>query len=132
MMINPNQTKPERYYNIEGGASFIVSDLYHGHGVYKIALERQRQIESEGWTAHHDDRHTDQEMAMAGACYALSHEARRNIEEAYNADIRSIIWPWTHEWYKPSIPGNRTSRIRELTKAGALIAAEIDRLCRLP
>jgi hypothetical protein len=36
-------------------------------------------------------------------------------------------WPWDREWWKPT-PNNR---IRELAKAGALIAAEIDRLQRL-
>jgi hypothetical protein len=34
-------------------------------------------------------------------------------------------WPWRWEWWKP---GNR---VRELEKAGALIAAEIDRLSRI-
>jgi hypothetical protein len=36
-------------------------------------------------------------------------------------------WPFDRSWYKPT-PENR---IRELEKAGALIAAEIDRLQRL-
>lgn len=32
-------------------------------------------------------------------------------------------WPWDEEWWKPSL-----DPIRNLEKAGALIAAEIDRL----
>jgi hypothetical protein len=35
-------------------------------------------------------------------------------------------WPWDAEWFRP-VPKDR---IRELVKAGALIAAEIDRLNR--
>lgn len=37
------------------------------------------------------------------------------------------IWPWDKSWWKPT----PDDRIRELIKAGALIAAEIDRLQRL-
>ena len=33
-------------------------------------------------------------------------------------------WPWNVVWWKPT----PDDRIRELAKAGALIAAEIDRL----
>jgi hypothetical protein len=36
------------------------------------------------------------------------------------------FWPWKPWWWKPS-----TNRIDELVKAGALIAAEIDRLQRI-
>lgn len=35
------------------------------------------------------------------------------------------LWPWGTQSFKP------TNSIRDLTKAGALIAAEIDRLQRL-
>jgi hypothetical protein len=48
------------------------------------------------------------------------------------------MWPekWSSEWWKPMSwelqkAAPRVSRIRELVKAGALIAAEIDRLQRL-
>lgn len=80
-------------------------------GVELIAAERERQVSQEGWTPEHDDEHKHGELRGAAACYALG----RMIPE---------IWPWSSEWWKP---GNR---IRELAKAGALIAAEIDRLQR--
>ena len=35
-----------------------------------------------------------------------------------------IMWPWEANWWKPT----PEDRIKELAKAGALIAAEIDRL----
>jgi hypothetical protein len=83
-------------------------------GVELIAAERQRQVEAEGWTTEHDDGHYYGELAQAAACYA-----RFDVS-------RAATWPWAVEWWKPT-PGNR---VRELVKAGALIAAEIDRLQR--
>lgn len=86
-------------------------------GVSRIAAERRRQIEVEGWTAEHDadittdgEWHTSGQLAKAAACYAVGDPAG---------------WPWGAAWWKPG-----ASRIRELEKAGALIAAEIDRLLR--
>ncbi len=74
-----------------------------------IAAERQRQIDSEGWTPAHDDEHTEGEMAEAAACYAGG---------------SGIGWPWHPKWWKPS------DKRRDLVKAGALIIAEIERLDR--
>ena len=91
-------------------------------GIELIAEERQRQIEKEGWTPEHDDGHTEQEMAGAAACYAMP-EGRREL----NPIKVPYDFPWGSKWWKPT-PKNR---IRELQKAGALIAAEIDRLNRL-
>lgn len=86
-------------------------------GVRAIARERHRQIEQEGWSAEHDDTHTDDNLAIAAACYALPVRARF---------LLTNWWPWNSFWWKPT-PDNR---IRELEKAGALIAAEIERLER--
>jgi hypothetical protein len=88
-------------------------------GTDLIAAERQRQIEVEGWTPEHDQ--TEQlpdDLALAAACYALPIEDRHLVG---NPPIPHI-WPWAARWYKP-VPNDR---IRELVKAGALIAAEID------
>lgn len=41
-------------------------------------------------------------------------------------DAARWLWPWEHRWYKPT----PEDRVRELTKAGALIAAAIDDLLR--
>jgi hypothetical protein len=79
-------------------------------GIERIAVERQRQRDVEGWDAEHDRGHGE-ELALAGACYAAPHYAPE-------------VWPWDPQWWKPT-PENR---IRELEKAGALIAAAIDSL----
>jgi len=87
-------------------------------GVQIIAAERKRQIKEEGWKPEHDDQHTESELARVGAAYALAKTHLR----------WDIPWPksWDFRWWKPS-----ENRIRNLAKAGALIAAEIDRLQRL-
>lgn len=78
-----------------------------------IAAERKRQIEVEGWTAEHDDEHTECELAMAAAAYC---------EHAVNQDGNIPgFWPWLEKWWKP-----KDAR-RDLVKAGALIVAEIER-----
>ena len=96
-------------------------------GTFAIAEERQRQIASEGWTPEHDDEHAGGEMARAGAAYAL-------VAGGMQPDAAlARIWPWAGRWWKPrTVAGARTdeNRIRDLTRAGALIAAEIDRLIR--
>ena len=85
-----------------------------------VLTERARQINEEGWTPQHDDRHINSEMAGAAASYAL-HDIAGGF---FKNDIRSI-WPWSREWFKPS--GKR----RNLVKAAALIIAEIERLDRV-
>jgi len=87
-----------------------------------IAAERHRQVAEEGWTPKHGDLHRGGEMAMAAASYALPDQHRGCCDPD-----APLHWPWDAEWWKPS----PDDRIRELVKAGALIAAEIDRLQRL-
>lgn len=92
-----------------------------------IAIERQRQINTEGWTAEHDDEHDNHEMAIAAACYAAP-GAPQGFSVGNRPRNKLLpFWPWAQSWWKPT-PDNR---IRELTKAGALIVAEIERLQRL-
>lgn len=92
----------------------VICDSY---GAQLIAVERARQISAEGYTAEGDDRQTAGELAMAAACYATPPTHRDRP--------LPILWPWSGMVWRPS-----PSRIRELVKAGALIAAEIDRLKR--
>lgn len=94
-------------------------------GIELIAAERARQISQEGWTPEHDDEHDNGQLARAAACYAMGVFER---QRALNSDCNILgwLWPWSMRCWKPT-PDNR---IRELTKAGALIAAEIDRLQR--
>ena len=93
-------------------------------GIELIDEERKRQIEVEGWTKEHDAEHTNEALALAAACYAIP-----SVQRSYTYDpiLKARIpefWPWDIKWWKPS----PEDRIKELVKAGALIAAEIDRL----
>jgi hypothetical protein len=86
-------------------------------GIDDIAAERQRQINVEGWTAEHDDEHANGCMASAAACYALAAYLGNDWKPTRH-------WPWDEKCWKPK------DRRRNLVIAGALIAAEIDRIDR--
>lgn len=85
-------------------------------GAELIARERERQKSEEGWTAEHDRQWRGRELIRAAICYA-----KADIDGNLSLDDFGL-WPWDMQWWKPK------SRIRNLVKAGALIAAEIDRL----
>lgn len=93
-------------------------------GIELIAAERERQISAEGYSPEHDDAHREGSLAKAAVCYATPHEERICVVDCEDVPLN---WPWDDEWWKPE-HGNR---VRELVKAGALLAAEIDRLQRL-
>lgn len=84
-------------------------------GAELIVSERQRQIDNEGWSAEHDLTHKKGELAQAAMVYAMPLKLRSHLQP-------TKLWPWNLKFWKPG------ERIQELTKAGALIAAEIDRL----
>lgn len=86
-------------------------------GIELIADERQRQIEVENRSAEHDSMYQNGELALAAVCYALP-QAERNTNKYPEH------WPWGIDYWKPC----ENDRVRELVKAGALIAAEIERL----
>ena len=93
-------------------------------GAELIAEERQRQIEVEGWTKEHDAQHKNGELAKAAICYADPNTYYHQENKIMMYRVPNRFWPkkWDIRWFKP------TDRIRDLVKAGALIAAEIDRL----
>ena len=98
-------------------------------GAQRIAAERKRQIEVEGWTPEHDDNHADDSLSIAAACYAVAGlnppvEVQCCIDEE---GCGTDAWPWSHDDGKR----DKHPRIRRLEIAGALIAAEIDRELRL-
>lgn len=109
-------------------------------GAGRIAAERKRQIEAEGWTGEHDDGHPPGDFALAAICYAAPQHVyvRRDCAQTIMFDDP---WPWLPEWDKrPEYEDGNTQpdpatfdpekRLDLLVKAGALIAAEIDRLLR--
>jgi hypothetical protein len=96
-------------------------------GCHLIANERLRQLSK--WAVEHDDAHTRGEMVLAAICYG--HAALIVLSEEteipnYARETLVDAWPWEVESWQPS----ENDPIDNLKKAGALIAAEIDRLER--
>lgn len=92
----------------------LLSDARVKSGVDLIAEERQRQVQVEGYTSAYDSIHKDGELFLAATSYL----------DAPDVIGVPLQWPWDLEFYKPT----PNDRVRELVKAGALLAAEIDRL----
>ncbi len=101
--------------------------------VLDVLAERKRQIEVEGWTAEHDDSHTDGELARAAGIYAIiagsDATAYRNAIEGYSLNdiLRSLIvryWPGDISWFKPK------TRRQDLVKSVALGIAAIEQIDR--
>ena len=120
--------------------------LYAGtgmNGVEIIASERGRQTGPLGYDEKHDDTHTEGELALTAICYAAPD--RVFIRTVHDDDGRVMFedpWPWDEEEDDRRTDTGRLlsnspphldldDRIDQLAKAGALIAAEIDRLLRV-
>ena len=86
-------------------------------GAELIAEERQRQLDEEGWTPEGDAKYKDGELIRAALCYADSCSP-------FVKYVGPNTWPWDPAWDKR----RQHSTKRRLVIAGALIAAEIDRL----
>jgi hypothetical protein len=91
-------------------------------GAELIAEERDRHHSKCGWTDDHDDLHVCCELPEVAAILAANDTT---LEVVDASDGRTIV---DDRWHLLSKHEN--SRIRQLVIAGALIAAEIDRLCR--
>ena len=103
-------------------------------GAERIAAERQRQIDTEGYTPEHDQGHVKGELLRAAQEYLMIADFNRRYPDRPMTrdaalDIQDLhgwnasMWPWSREDFKPT-----DDPVPNLVKAGALIAAEIDRL----
>lgn len=88
------------------------------NGIEIIKKARDHQIE-EGFDISHDLTHKDGELIKAAVIYA-----RNTI-----VNFPTVVpegWPFEARWWKPSL-----DPIEDLGKAGAFIAADIDRIVAL-
>lgn len=83
-----------------------------------VIAERRRQVEKEGWSAAHDDKHSSGDLSVAAGCYAIFSESFPD------AGRPPPQWPWAREWWKPQ------DYRRDLVRAAALLLAEIERVDR--
>lgn len=74
-------------------------------------------MNKELYDAMHDRHHTPQILARAAAGYALHEDPSKLV-----SDAAANLWPWSKVFWKPK------DQLRNLVRAGALIAAAIDRL----
>ena len=113
------------------------------NGVEMIAAERKRQIVEKGYTPDHDDLHTQGELALVAALLA-SPDLLFKQTSGETGTLFTDPWPetWERRWdRRPYYDKNgrpnhdvdmgTRERIGQLQRAGALIAAEIDRLLRI-
>lgn len=96
-------------------------------GAQLIADERRRQVKVEKWSGKHDDSHKRKQLARAAISYLFTWTYPDPYAKKYMPELSNSHWdwPWSEKYWKPS-----PDKIRNLVKAGALIAAEIDRLKR--
>ncbi len=107
-------------------------------GIELIATERQEQIEKHGFVNEHDLKHSNQDLSYNAAILASPNVSYFQMKDLANQIIfqKGTLSP---RWKLPQLAtyGNaiidnitlsKKERIKQLTVAGALIAAEIDRL----
>ncbi len=113
-------------------------------GIELIREERERQVKVEGWDALHDSQHDKGELALVGALYATPVPLFKKIDGGEDGGVCFIDpWPWfdeeNYDRYNDGGVNHRVKawdkrkkhpRLRQLVIAGALIAAEIDRIQR--
>lgn len=103
-------------------------------GIELIDQERQRQIDIEGYNVFDDNNsYNNGEIIGAAACYTVNALNKLYLEnhpsdKAALAEVKMYdgedAWPWSPE----SDKREKHDVIRSLVIAGALIAAELDRL----
>lgn len=105
-------------------------------GLQAIGQERLRQLGEEGHSPEHDDAHKAGELALAAIHYARPEGAEivrltfeKNPPGSFMPQRQRFneVWPWDLRDDKRG----KHDRLKQLAIAGALIAAEIDRLLRL-
>ena len=104
-----------------------VAGMLRDPGVLAIGHERHRVIYEEGYSPGADaSENADGEMVDAAICYLLGHGQDKDRAPYERVPGR---WPWDASSFKPGNTGNHDAdRLRDLERAGQLIAAEITRL----
>jgi hypothetical protein len=108
----------------EEALSTIMTKCPH-EGLMAIATERDHQYVKHGYKEDHDDVHRDGSLAKAAKCYLDTAVVQIAAEQETIPPCYSHKdWPWEPVEFHPE------TSVENLTKAGALIAAELDRLHR--
>lgn len=105
-------------------------------GVEIIAEQRDKQINKHGYTLSHDLTHDSGELADAAIAYIRfnlydANEGHRDEHDFGDPDAPVVLIPSEWPFLEEEFHGKDDDRITQLAKAGAFIAAEIDRLQNL-
>lgn len=95
---------------------------FAGPGIGAFNSERIRQIHELNFDAKHDNEYIHGQLAIAAVAYALPEAIEINLNVVKIVIERERLFPWAR--FK-STPENR---LKEIVKAGALLAAEYDRI----
>lgn len=106
-------------------------------GTQLVIEERDRQIQSEGWTAEHDMQHEPGLLAVAGACYAVNKQTATlkicgvDMKAEFNVHMKVEGSRMNRDAFpfQPQYDKREKHDIkRSLIIAAALIIAELDRI----
>jgi len=108
------------YVKAEGRrlALYRALEVLGGEGVECIRTARVDQLTVHGWDAEHDDAHDKRQLLRAAEAYILA-------VKFGSGGIARTTWPWGDDSFHVS-----PDPVGTLAKAGAMIAAEIDRILR--
>lgn len=97
---------------------------YFGKSGIDIIADERKTILDDGYTIDKDLKFKDNELVRASVCYLRRPFYASHIQTGQNYPTD---FPFSPIKWKPSID----DRIKELAKAGALIASEIDKLQKI-
>lgn len=125
---NPDNADFESWADRARDAGWFDPEDY-SPGAVAILQERDRQEAVEQFSPLEDDAYVNGELLSAAVSYTYESLsmiwAPNGVGDCPVQGWAPEQWPWDPDWWKPS-----ADPIRNLEKAGALIAAEIDRLQR--
>lgn len=93
-------------------------------GAIDIEAERRRQVRDERWTPEHDDEHAQGELALTAAVLACDSTGAHVVATVDGCPDSPPLWA------RQLRNKHAKDRRRQLVIAGALVAAEVDRLDR--
>ena len=96
-------------------------------GIERFAKERARQKQVEEYSTEHDDEYENGELLGAAICYSTYalYQGGGRLSDPHLSDAIEAYWPWPEQFWKPA-----DTPMRNLEKAGALLAAHVDLLER--
>ena len=97
--------------------------IFMSQAMELVAKERVRQQVEENYSHAHDDEHTEGQLALLAAAYALSSSGHEGLLEPILHTLE--LYHWDRACFKPKTP------VQDLTRLIALGLAELERRLRV-